>query len=360
MKKTNLYVDIHVLQTVPPSCVNRDDTGSPKTAPYGGVTRARVSSQAWKRSMRVMFRDLLAEDQVGMRTKHIPELLAEEILTLDPEQGKKANKLAQDTLKKAGVGISKKNENETDALFFISKRQLKTLAEMAVNGVDDKTALQNALRENPSVDIALFGRMVASDPSLNFDAAAQVAHAISTHAVRNEYDYFTAVDDCSPADNAGAGHLGTVEFNSSTLYRYATVNVGGLSGMLSTQEVSAAVRAFAEAFICSMPTGKQNTFANRTLPDLVYLTVRRDTPVNLCGAFEKPIPAGTSGYVAPSEAALARYAAQVYATFADKPEHAWLVGAADGWQDLAEAMPLNRMLDSLAETVTAALPGEEE
>ena len=42
--KKRLYVDFHVLQTVPPSCINRDDTGSPKTAIYGGVTRARVSS----------------------------------------------------------------------------------------------------------------------------------------------------------------------------------------------------------------------------------------------------------------------------------------------------------------------------
>ena len=93
--------------------------------------------------------------------------------------------------------------------------------------------------------------MVADDPCLNFDATAQVAHAISTHAVENEYDYFTAVDDCAPEDNAGAGHLGTVEFNSSTLYRYATVNVEDL----------------------------RKTFANWTRPDAVYVTVRKDQPI---------------------------------------------------------------------------------
>ena len=94
-----------------------------------------------------------------------------------------------------------------------------------MEGCKDKNRYKEALKEAPSADMALFGRMVADDPSLNYDAAAQVAHSISTHAVQNEFDYFTAVDDCAPEDNAGAGHLGTVEYNSATLYRYATVNV---------------------------------------------------------------------------------------------------------------------------------------
>ena len=107
---------------------------------------------------------------------------------------------------------------------------------------------KKALKEYPSVDIALFGRMAASDPTLNYDAASQVAHAISTHAVQNEYDYFTAVDDISEDDNAGAGHLGTVEFNSSTLYRYANVNVSELRKTLDdAADVAVVVRKFAEA-----------------------------------------------------------------------------------------------------------------
>ena len=147
--------------------------------------------------------------------------------------------------------------------------------------------MQEALKNYPSVDLALFGRMVADEPSLNYDAAAQVAHAISTHAVHNEYDYFTAVDDCTSEDNSGGRtHLGTVEYNSSTLYRYATVNAAELVRYLG-EDTPKAVRNFAEAFITSMPTGKQNTFANRTRPDAVYVTVRRDQPVNMAGAFEK-------------------------------------------------------------------------
>ena len=74
-----IYVDLHVLQTVPPSCVNRDDTGSPKTARYGGVTRARVSSQAWKRVMRLKFQEMLTADEVSKRTKLVVDLIAKEI-----------------------------------------------------------------------------------------------------------------------------------------------------------------------------------------------------------------------------------------------------------------------------------------
>ena len=325
-----IYVDLHVLQTVPPSCVNRDDTGSPKTAVYGGVTRARVSSQAWKRAMRMQFRDTLSEGDVGQRTKMVVDLIAEQIADLLPDCTEKhAQVLAKKALEAAGVKVKEdKDKLKTGALFFISPAQIRALAEIAAGQEDaklDKAACQAALKTHPSVDLALFGRMVADDPTLNFDAAAQVAHAISTHAVENEYDYFTAVDDCAPEDNAGAGHLGTVEFNSSTLYRYATVNVGALRNMLGARTPEA-VRAFADAFIRSMPTGKQNTFANWTRPDAVYVTVRRDQPVNLAGAFEKPVRAGSEGFVENSVRALADYARETYADFAAQPALALAVG----------------------------------
>lgn len=205
-----IYVDVHVLQTVPPSCVNRDDTGSPKTAVYGGVTRARVSSQAWKRAMRLKFREMLSAGDVGQRTKLVVDLIAGKILELQPDLSeKKAQQLAQKVLEAAGVKVKEDKEKlKTGALFFISPGQIQALAEIALQPEDgklDKAACQAALKTLPTVDLALFGRMVADDPCLNFDAAAQVAHAISTHAVENEYDYFTAVDDCAPEDNAVRG-----------------------------------------------------------------------------------------------------------------------------------------------------------
>lgn len=215
MDTKRLYVDFHVLQTVPPSCVNRDDTGSPKTAVYGGAVRARVSSQAWKHAMRVMFTEEMSDAvETGYRTKKGTDLVAEQIKALAPD--KDALKLAQKVIADAGI---KSDDKGTKALFFMSTAQAKALAELAVEGCKDKKQYKEALKAAPSADMALFGRMVADDPSLNYDAAAQVAHSISTHTVQNEFDYFTAVDDCAPEDNAGAGHLGTVEYNSATLYR---------------------------------------------------------------------------------------------------------------------------------------------
>ena len=353
MDTRRLYIDFHVLQTVPPSCVNRDDTGSPKTAVYGGTTRARVSSQAWKRAIRMMFRDeLLPREQVGERTKKIVAMVAEEVAALAPEQD--SAKLAANALKLAGLD-KVKEDGDADALFFMSHDQARALANLIAAGSDDKKAYREALMEAPSVDMVLFGRMVASAPSLNYDAAAQVAHSISTHAVQNEYDYFTAVDDRAPEDNAGAGHLGTVEYNSSTLYRYATVNAVELAEHLGEEQVPGVVRAFAEALIRSMPTGKQNTFANRTLPDAVYITVQEDQPVNLCGAFERAVPASPEGFAEPSKRRLAEYAQQVYRSYADEPAEAFAIGT--GLEELAPAMPMKAALDALESAVRQHLGG---
>ena len=348
-----LYVDFHILQTVPPSCINRDDTGSPKTAVYGGVLRARVSSQAWKHAMRAAFAEN-AQLDVGKRTKKAAELVKEQILVLDPEQ-KKADKMAKEALKY--VGIKSDDKKGTDALIFISSAQAKALAELVVGGCTKDEEYEEALIKNPSADMVLFGRMVAQKASLNYDAAAQVAHSISTHAVQNEYDYFTAVDDCQAEDNAGAGHLGTVEYNSSTLYRYATVNVMELAGQLGAAQTAETVRAFGEAFLFSMPTGKQNTFANRTLPDAVYVTLREDQPVNLCGAFERAVPRSAQGYAAPSKAALAQYAQQMYSSFAEAPAQSFTVGS--GLEELAPAQTAKAMLDALEKAVRDALAGNE-
>lgn len=326
MMKNNLYVDIHVLQNVPPSCINRDDTGSPKIAKYGGAVRSRVSSQAWKHEMRKMFREMLSEEEVGVRTKKITQMIADAVKESDSSIGdEKANKLAINALGNAGVKLDK--DGMSPVLMFFSMAQVKALAYLAINESKDKKEYQNALKASPSIDMALFGRMVAADPSLNFDAAAQVAHAISTHAVHNEYDYFTAVDDLNQDEESGAGHLGTIEFNSATLYRYATVNVIELQKNLGDQTADV-VKYFAEAFIKAMPTGKQNTFASRTLPDFVYITLRTDQPINFVGAFEKPV-SGTSGYLEESENRFREYARSVYQKFVCEPEIIWEFGEKD-------------------------------
>ncbi|MGX7107629.1 type I-E CRISPR-associated protein Cas7/Cse4/CasC [Hutsoniella sourekii] len=288
MNNNKVFVDIHAIQTVPPSNINRDDTGSPKTAQYGGVRRARVSSQSWKRAMRAYFNDHGSLNDVGVRSLDIVTYVAEKIQQLDDSQdADSALEKAEKVINDAGI---KTKDHKARALFFLGDIQAEQLAKASLEGESDKKVLKEYLRDNPAIDIALFGRMVADDPSLNEDASSQVAHAISTHAVQTEFDFYTAVDDLAPEDNAGAGMLGTIEFNSSTLYRYA--NVAGHELVKQLENKEAAIKAiglFIKAFVNSLPTGKVNTFANQTLPEAVLVTIRTDRPVNLVTAFEEPV-----------------------------------------------------------------------
>ncbi|MGW9212329.1 type I-E CRISPR-associated protein Cas7/Cse4/CasC [Embleya sp. NPDC055664] len=326
-------LDVHVLQTVPPSNLNRDDTGSPKTAVYGGVRRARVSSQAWKRATRRSFGDLLDPADLGVRTKRVVEILADRITALDPSlKEPEALLLATETIqaatgakievpKRRAEAARKKGEEEpapeSSYLMFLGYRQFDGLARLAVEGSadiktflkdkDNKARAKRIADTRHSVDIALFGRMVADSADINVDAAAQVAHAISVHAVENETDYYTAVDDRNTDAEPGAGMIGTVDFNSATLYRYAAVDVDLLRRNLGAglredepldEPVRRAVEAFVRGFVESLPTGKINTFGNHTLPDAVVVKLRTTRPISFVGAFEEPITADSaSGYV---------------------------------------------------------------
>lgn len=294
----NLYVDLSVIQTVPSSNINRDDTGSPKTALYGGVTRSRVSSQSWKRATRSAFRT--AGESTGTRTKKGVQLLATKLSELDPSlDADAALAKATEVFATAGIKIDKKTA-ETGALLLVSPGQIEKLAQYALNNTDfDKKELKKVLQGDHSLDLALFGRMVADAPELNVDASAQVAHAISTHEVVPEFDYYTALDDQKTDDTNGAAMLGTIEFNSATLYRYANINLTELSRNLGAADAIHGVTTFIKSFLLSTPTGKQNTFANKTTPSYVMLTVRTDTPVNLVSAFEEPV-VSKAGYVAKS------------------------------------------------------------
>lgn len=297
MNEKRLYLDIHAIQTLPPSNVNRDDTGSPKTAIYGGVRRARVSSQSWKRAMREYFQMESAAD-LGLRSLNVVQYTAERIMAKDSSLSKDlALQMADQIFNTAGI---KTKNQKTRALFFLGKKQADLLADAAIRGEKDKKVIKQIFCENPAVDIALFGRMVADDPSMNEDASAQVAHAISTHEVQTEFDFYTAVDDLSQEDNAGAGMLGTVEYNSSTLYRYANVAIHELKNQLGDKEQTIdAVKLFIQAFTNSMPTGKSNTFANQTIPSLLMINIRDDRPVNLVTAYENPVISRT-GNLKPS------------------------------------------------------------
>lgn len=310
------YVEFHILQTVPPANLNRDDQGNPKEAFYGGVRRSRVSSQAWKRATRIEFDKGLPEEERSTRTKQIAKQLArrlEERTTLDTEQ---AHRLARALLEPLGISAGRR-DGDTAYLLYYGYGQLDAIVDLVADkveqlaGLDDealgKTAegleVADELKRAHPMGVALFGRMVADIPGLNVDAAAQVAHALSTHQAVQESDYYTAVDDANEKGETGAGMIGTIGFNSATLYRYAAVGMHQLAENLGSGEMAVdAVGRFARAFALSMPTGHISSFAHRTRPSLVVVTVRDDQPVNLVSAFERPVPTNTDAGVAATSA----------------------------------------------------------
>ncbi|AUI60420.1 type I-E CRISPR-associated protein Cas7/Cse4/CasC [Amycolatopsis sp. BJA-103] len=372
-------IDIHILQTVPPSNINRDDTGAPKSAVYGGVRRARVSSQAWKRATRVAFDDHLDRSELGVRTKRIVELLATTIAEQSPDLADRANDLAAETIRAVGIDVKapkktsadKKPVAEAGYLVFLSRRQIENLAAAAIDaaGADDAPKALKAAKvkdladRDHSVDVALFGRMVADQADINVDAAAQVAHAISVHPVETEFDYFTAVDDLNSDEETGAGMIGTVEFNSSTLYRYATVDVNRLADNLGDKAATQrAVQAFVEAFVRSMPTGKQNTFANRTLPEAVIVQLRDRQPINLVGAFENPVrELEKGGRVKASAEALRDEAREIERAYGEQPVTTWVTRVGTdtaSLDDLGENVALHDLLTAVGNLVGTRL-GEQ-
>ena len=355
-RNKNLYIDVHALQSVPPSCINRDDMGEPKKAYYGGVQRSRISSQAWKRSIRAYFAKLDGANHyyTGARTKNIVSMVADEIRKLDQQVD--AEKLAKEAVSSAGLKLKQdKGKELTPALFFMSFAQAKALAELALKGVKEKTQYKQAIKDNPSVDMILFGRMVADDDNLNYDACVQVAHAISTHEVRNEFDYFSALDDKQADDENGAGHIDTSVFNSSTLYRYTNINVLELYKYVG-EKCSEIVAEYIRSFVFSMPGGKENSYANHTLPSDIYIAVRSDQPVNLVGAFEKPIYSEREGFLIPSEKAFCTFTQKMYKYFAEKPVASWSVG--EGLESLVHGIPFVDAISNLKDYIAASVTEE--
>ena len=305
----HLYVDVHIIQTVPPANLNRDDQGNPKEAYFGGHRRARVSSQAWKRATRTSFAAHAPEQNHATRTKRILSELTKRLAVRTGLEHEQASRLSAALLGPLGIKPGKK-AGDTAYLLFFGYQQLEDIIDLVADEVGglaelDDEELVKAVKDLPVVeklerghpmDVALFGRMVADIPSLNVDAATQVAHALSTHAVELEFDYYTAVDDENLKDETGAGMIGTIGFNSATFYRYATIGLPQLVANLGDSDAAlTAVDAFIEHFARSIPSGHQNSFAHRTLPSLVAVVVREDQPVNLVSAFEKPLVAEEEG-----------------------------------------------------------------
>ena len=361
----NLYLDISILHPNPASNMNRDDAGSPKTVIYGGVVRSRVSSQSWKRAVREYFNRNKNDKLVGTRTKDAVELISKRMVEIDNSLKKDdvVKKVVEALKKEDKHGITKiDNNNKTSALLMLSHKQIDKAAQYILNNGNDldEKKLKEILMDDNSLDLALFGRMVADDPELNVDAAAQVAHAVSTHEIVPEYDYYSALDDEQPDDAQGAAMLGTIEFNSSTLYRYANVNVNELIYNFGRENAVEGVAEFLKAFILSMPAGKQNTFANKTLPGYVMVTIRKDTPVNLVSAFEDPIKSH-GGYMKESIKRLEKEYANTL-KFVEKPIANFVLSLEDIKHlndDLVEDVDsIDSLLDKVTEVLNEAVQDE--
>jgi CRISPR system Cascade subunit CasC len=293
-------VEIHILQNFAPSNLNRDDTGAPKDAVFGGTRRARISSQCIKRAARQHFSAtaLLDASELATRTRRIVAKLAEILEGMGRTGAERAIICALDQL---GFKVNDKKGGVSEYLLFLGNAELARLAKVIETNFaaldagkadkEVKASLRGCFGTSHAVDVALFGRMLADDKSLNVDAASQVAHAISTHRVDRDVDFFTAVDDFAGAGEAVSGMLGTVEFNSSCFYRYAVLHLDLLLRNLGGEEALAktSVRAFVGALVESIPTGKQNSFAAHNPPSFVGVTTRRGMPLNLANAFEKPV-----------------------------------------------------------------------
>lgn len=337
----SLFVEIHLIQNFAPSNLNRDDTGSPKDALFGGQRRARVSSQCFKRAIRLAAKEhqLIAPEYQGVRTKKLQELLLRRLDQRDPLEAKGKIESAL-----AAAGLKLKDDGKTEYLLFLGEAEISGFADLidqhwdellAAPAVGEKKGKKETKANIPAnvvkqakallnggkaVDVALFGRMLADLPEVNQNAACQVAHALSTHRVEREFDYFTAVDDESGPEETGAGMIGQVEFNSATLYRYAVIDAHKLlSNLQQDQELTlSALAAFVQATVRAIPTGKQNSFAAHNLPSFVGICLRHGSPMSLANAFEKPVaPRHDQALTDLSVAAMAKHETQLASIYGD-------------------------------------------
>jgi CRISPR system Cascade subunit CasC len=296
-------IEFHILQSFPVTCLNRDDVGAPKTAVVGGVTRARVSSQCWKRQVRLAMRELGVK--LALRSKQVAEYAGQACADLgaEPQQAQTCGEAIAAALTK-------------DTLHFFTASEAQAFAAYAQeqgfdsSKIKDKDIHKLAKKTlNPAIDgldIALFGRMVAQAAELNIEAAAAFSHALSTHKVRNEVEFFTALDDLQT--DPGAAHMGSLEFNSATYYRYISLDLGQLRQTLGGQHLPQAVEAFTKALFLALPAARQATQSGASPWEYAKVLVRKGQRLQV--PFETAVKAENGGYLQPSINALAAYLAK--------------------------------------------------
>ena len=372
-----MFIELHMLQNFSPSNLNRDDSNSPKECTFGGVRRARISSQCIKRAIRLhpSFQET-TQVEPSARTR----FLVSAISSLLQEAGKPKDEAEKASVNVVGAilgGMDSKNPLRSKVLFFVSAEENRFITklildnwEAALTGkVTEDKALQVGIKaykdafnhRTSAPEIAMFGRMLAEDPTLNVDAACQVAHAISTHRVNMEFDFFTAVDDLQSETETGAGMMGIIGFNAATFYRYSLIDfdqlVNNLGGDLALARKT--VEGFLKAAVAAVPTGKQTSFAAQNPPSFIMAVTREDGAAwSLANAFEKPVyPRGDQSLLDASVVALDAYWGDLLSFYGGNPNPVVAeIGIKPQLQNL-EAYSVNNM-DAWLNQVLIALPGE--
>jgi len=322
------FLNYHILISHSPSCLNRDDMNMQKTAIFGGKRRVRISSQSLKRTMRmsqyykshigppsIRTKRLSSPDEDNLKSrilKALKERYDEETIVKTIEM------LSGRELGSDGVieGDSVAPWAVEEVAWFCQRikdsEEETTIKELAKELKPDIAALRQSL--SGGVDIALSGRMATSGLMSELgkiEGALAVSHAITTHAVESEIDWFTAVDDLQ---ELGSGHLDTQEFSSGVFYRYASLNIaqlqenlGGVNRQRSLEIGSHVLHLLAT----EVPSAKQQSFAAHNLADLVMASFS-DQPISLVNAFEAPVRSKGEGLLKPSIVALHDYWQRIY------------------------------------------------
>ncbi|MBB5350955.1 CRISPR system Cascade subunit CasC [Haloferula luteola] len=326
-------IELHILQSFPVSCLNRDDVGSPKSALFGGTRRARISSQCLKRASRLLAHDLHRGFD-GIRSRYLLAPFTDALLQAGLEE--ELAKAKADELCKLFSKPDSKNPDQVTTAVYLSPSEIANISTAIAAGEETKKAIKNATR-NDAADIALFGRMVANDASLNVEGAAMFSHALSTHRTDNEVDFFSAVDDRKvDSEDAGASMIGTLEFNSATYYRYLAINLDLLASPqhlagLSDDERKDILRTFIRSALVAVPGARKNSMNAGTLPHEV-LGIRKPTgqPLQLINAFENPVKAHDNGFAEASLVAMNQHLADIERIWGDQGEKLYLTQTPGG------------------------------
>jgi CRISPR system Cascade subunit CasC len=338
-----MLIEIHMIQNHSPANLNRDDLGAPKTCIFGGVTRARISSQCLKRSIRrsADFQTAMERDG-GVRTRRLISILAEK--AHDSAPPREIVDFVAEAFNQGGVkrAPTRDDPDATNILMFIPQSTIEKMAGKVREHWNPKEGkacnltkdLAECLGERAKVpDIALCGRMTELDSEglfrqidFHVEAALSAAHAISTHEVVNEVDYFTAVDDC--AKGAGAGHVNEGMYASACFYKYFCIDWSQLLENLDNDGTLAqlTLRQFMLAVAMSTPSGKQHSFAAFNPPSGILVEIKADrrTPISYANAFADPVPLRAQrGLIGESVARLGQYVHEMSKGYGIEAKRFW-------------------------------------